>query len=106
MRAAGILLMLVPIALNRKPLLLQVDPSVDQMLHHYSTEGWLAYREPVPLSRQASVRVGSLPVSIPDALLLLHVLCHLDRGLTGVSAYRCRLPARARPIGTKLGYLM
>ena len=38
--------------------LLQVEHNVDQMLQHYSSEGWLTYREPAaPLSRQTSVRV-------------------------------------------------
>ena len=38
--------------------LLQVEHNVDQMLQHYSSEGWLTYQEPAaPLSRQTSVRV-------------------------------------------------
>lgn len=61
--------MLFTNALTSKPSPLQLEPSVDQMLHHYSTDGWLAYREPVALSRQASVRVGITPVSMPDTLL-------------------------------------
>ena len=36
---------------------LQVEHGVDQMLQHYSADGWLAYKEPAPVSRPASVRV-------------------------------------------------
>ena len=39
---------------------------MDQMLQHYSSEGWLTYHEPAAsLSRQASVRVRP-PVLTPS----------------------------------------
>ena len=45
-------------AWERSACLLQVEHNVDQMLQHYSSEGWLTYQEPAaPLSRQTSVRV-------------------------------------------------
>ena len=45
-------------AWGRRACLLQVEHNVDQMLLHYSSKGWLTYKEPAaPLSRQTSVRV-------------------------------------------------
>ena len=45
-------------AWERRACPLQVEHNIDQMLQHYSSEGWLTYQEPAaPLSRQTSVRV-------------------------------------------------
>ena len=52
---------------------------MDQMLQHYSSEGWLTYQEPAaPLSRQTSVRVR------PPVLTL-----SLQRGQPGSTVCCC-----------------
>ena len=52
---------------ERRAFLLQVEHNVDQMLQHYSSEGWLTYQEPAaPLSRQTSVRVRPPVLTLPS----------------------------------------
>lgn len=56
--------------------MVQVESNVDQMLHHYSVDGWLTYKEPVQqLSRQTSVGVR---FCLPTAQLVVVVCMPLN----------------------------